>query len=77
MVDSAEKALERIVAAAGGHWSSIAVDRRQGRPMEWLARNEVVGRLARRHGIPTPWNDALTALLRAADAAREIPPPTG
>lgn len=49
------------------HWTSIAVDRRDGRRMEWQARNAVVGRIGRRHGIPTPLNDALTALLAAAD----------
>ncbi len=49
------------------HWTSIAVDRREGRRMEWEARNAVVGRIGRRHGIPTPLNDALTALLAAAD----------
>ncbi len=53
--------------AAGHHWSSIAADRRAGRPLEWQARNEIVGRLGRRHGIPTPLNDAFTTLLRAAD----------
>lgn len=49
------------------HWTSIAVDRREGRRMEWKARNAVVGRVGRRHGIQTPLNDALTALLEAVD----------
>ncbi|MDH3315708.1 MAG: 2-dehydropantoate 2-reductase [Gammaproteobacteria bacterium] len=49
------------------HWTSIAVDRREGRRMEWEARNAVVGRIGRLHGIPTPLNDALTALLAAVD----------
>ncbi len=49
------------------HWTSIAVDRREGRRMEWEARNAVVGRIGRRHDIPTPLNDALTALLEAVD----------
>ena len=63
-------AAERAVAsaqAAGHHWSSIAADRRAGRALEWQARNEVVCRLARRHGIATPLNDAFTTLLRATD----------
>lgn len=38
--------------------------------MEWEVRNAVVGRLARRHGIATPLNDALTALLQSADRSR-------
>lgn len=71
--DAPERSLDRVLGAASGHWSSISVDRREGRPMEWAVRNEVVGRCGRRHGIPTPWNDAITALLRAADATRMTP----
>ncbi|MDJ0849324.1 MAG: 2-dehydropantoate 2-reductase [Myxococcota bacterium] len=65
--DAPEKALRMVLGAAGDHWSSITIDRREGRPMEWRVRNEVVGRVARRHGIATPLNDAITALLAAAD----------
>lgn len=65
--DAPEKVIDRVLAVAADHWSSITVDRREGNPMEWEVRNAVVGRLGRRHGIPTPWNDAMTALLRAAD----------
>ena len=60
-----EQILERIMQAAPDHWSSIAVDRREGRPMEWEARNAVIGRRGRKHGISTPRHDALTDLLRA------------
>jgi 2-dehydropantoate 2-reductase len=49
------------------HWTSIAQDRRAGRLMEWEARNSAVGRIARRHGIATPFNDAMTALLALVD----------
>ena len=72
--DAPEKVLSRVLDAAGGHWSSITVDRREGRPLEWQARNAVVGRLGRRHGIPTPLNDAVTTLLRVADPAFEPDP---
>ncbi len=58
---------ETILATFTGkiesHWTSIAVDRRDGKPMEWEVRNAVVGRLGRKHGIATPLNDAITALL--------------
>ncbi len=72
-IDSADCAqiLDGVLGVAGDHWSSIAVDRREGRPMEWEARNAVVGRRGRVHGIATPWNDAVTALLRAVDLQRE------
>lgn len=65
--DAPEKALSGVLRGAGDHWSSISVDRREGRPMEWEVRNAVIGRLARRHQLETPLNDAITALLRAAD----------
>ena len=65
--DAPDKVLARVLDAAPDHWSSITVDRREGRRMEWEVRNAVVGRLGRRHGIATPLNDAVTALLCAAD----------
>jgi 2-dehydropantoate 2-reductase len=70
--DAPEKALDMMLVAVSDHWTSIAVDRREGRPMEWQARNQIVGKLGRRHGISTPLNDAITALLRASD-----PPASG
>lgn len=65
-----DRAFERIRGAAD-HYSSITQDRIAGRPLEWEARNGVVGRIGRRVGVSTPVNDALTALLRACDGARE------
>jgi len=46
--------------------SSILFDRLAGRELEWDARNGVVRRLGRRHGIPTPVSDVLVPLLAAA-----------
>lgn len=66
--DAAAVMLEKIAGRAPGHLSSIAADRRDGRPLEWDARNAVVSRLGRRHGILTPTNDLVTALLRACSA---------
>lgn len=65
--DVAETTLQEVLHRSSDVWSSIAVDRREGRPMEWIARNQVVGRIGRKHGVATPLNDALTALLDAAD----------
>ncbi|MEM8922863.1 MAG: 2-dehydropantoate 2-reductase [Actinomycetota bacterium] len=65
----ADDAVERFVDGlgfAGDHLSSIAADVIAGRPLEWEERNAVVGRLGRRHGIPTPTNDVITAMLRTA-----------
>lgn len=65
--DAPEKVLSGMLSVAPDHWSSISVDRREGRAMEWQVRNGVVGKLGRRHGIGTPLNDALVALLETAD----------
>ncbi len=64
--DAAHRLLDRFTGGGSGHLPSIAADRRDGRRLEWEVRNAVVGRLGRRHGIPTPINDLVTALLRAA-----------
>ena len=66
--DLAARTIEYFQGPIGEHWTSMAQDRRDGRRMEWDARNAVVGRIARRHGIATPLNDALTQLLALADA---------
>ncbi|MFN0027051.1 MAG: ketopantoate reductase family protein [Acidimicrobiales bacterium] len=65
--EDAGRALDRAVRNAQGHWSSISVDRREGRPLEWQVRNAPIGILGRRHAIPTPLNDLVTTLLRACD----------
>jgi len=46
--------------------NSLHADRLAGRPMELDARNGVIVRLGERHGIPTPLNKALAALLAAS-----------
>ena len=55
--------------APGDGKNSLHADREAGRPMEWDARNGVVSRLGRRHGIATPVSDAVTGLLAAIDEA--------
>lgn len=49
--------------------NSLHADRAAGRPMETDARNGVIVRLGRKHGIPTPVNQMLVALLEAASSA--------
>src|SRR6478735_958844 len=46
--------------------TSILADREAGRPLEWDARNGVVQRLGRAHGIPTPISDVVVPLLAAS-----------
>lgn len=45
--------------------NSLHADRAAGRPMEIDARNGVIVRLGRKHGIPTPCNRMAVALLTA------------
>ncbi|HET9865197.1 MAG TPA: 2-dehydropantoate 2-reductase [Steroidobacteraceae bacterium] len=46
--------------------NSMYADRMAGRPMEYDARNGVIARLGRKHGIPAPMNALMAALLEAA-----------
>jgi 2-dehydropantoate 2-reductase len=48
--------------------TSMLADRRAGQPLEVDARNGAVVRIGARHGIKTPLNGALTALLAAMHA---------
>lgn len=45
--------------------TSILADRQANRPMEWDARNGVIQRLGRTHGIAVPISDVLVPLLVA------------
>ncbi|HET7812352.1 MAG TPA: 2-dehydropantoate 2-reductase [Steroidobacteraceae bacterium] len=49
--------------------NSMLADRRAGRPMEYDARNGVIARLGRKHGIAAPMNALMAALLEAAQQA--------
>ncbi len=50
--------------------NSIHADRQAGRPMEIDARNGVIVRLGRKHGIATPYNQMAVILLEAMARAR-------
>jgi 2-dehydropantoate 2-reductase len=60
-----EKILAGHRAAPPDSVNSIHADRAAGRPMELDARNGVICRLGRKHGIATPYNDMAVALLAA------------
>jgi len=51
--------------------NSLHADRAAHRATEFDARNGVIVRLGRSHGIPTPLNEMATALLEAAQGERE------
>jgi 2-dehydropantoate 2-reductase len=46
--------------------NSIYADRKAGRPMEYDARNGVIVRLGKKHGIGAPMNQVMVTLLEAA-----------
>jgi 2-dehydropantoate 2-reductase len=65
---AAQEVLLGAVKNSAGHMPSIAQDRLAGLPTEWVARNEVVVRLAARHGVAVPLNAAMTTLLRLGES---------
>ncbi|HSO38966.1 MAG TPA: 2-dehydropantoate 2-reductase [Labilithrix sp.] len=64
--DVVEGAVTRYRDSASVAINSLHADRLAGRPMEVDARNGVVVRLGIKHGIATPLNKAVVALLDAA-----------
>jgi len=52
-------------AAPADSINSMLADRQAGRPVEIDARNGVIVRLGRKHGIPTPANSMAVALMEA------------
>jgi 2-dehydropantoate 2-reductase len=63
--DAAHSMAASLAGATVGHRPSTLQDRLAGRPMEHEALNGAVARIGARHGIPTPMNAAVAALLEA------------
>ncbi len=61
----AETILAAQRAAPADGVNSMLADRQAGRPVEIDARNGVIVRLGRKHGIPTPANNMAVALIEA------------
>ena len=62
----ADDLIERAQRGPRDGANSMLADRRAGRPMEYDARNGVIVRLGRKHGIAAPMNALMVALLEAA-----------
>jgi 2-dehydropantoate 2-reductase len=62
----ADGIIERMRGGARNAANSMLADRRAGRPMEIDARNDVIVRLGRKHGLATPMNALMVTLLEAA-----------
>ncbi len=56
---------ERTRQAPRDSGNSMYADRLAGKPMEYDARNGVIVRLGRKHGIPAPMNELVVSLLEA------------
>jgi 2-dehydropantoate 2-reductase len=61
-----DEIVERTRKAPRDSGNSMYADRLAGRPMEYDARNGVIVRLGRKHGIPAPMNALMVTLLEAA-----------
>jgi len=61
-----QQILDRFRAQPPDAVNSILADRMAGRPMEFDARNGVIVRKGQKHGIPTPVNQMVVALLGAS-----------
>jgi 2-dehydropantoate 2-reductase len=68
--DGFAKHIVSLFTRPGGRGNSMYYDRRDGKPMEWDARNGVVQRLGKKHGIATPAADTLVPLLKALSGTK-------
>lgn len=66
--DLADQVIARLRAMPPESGSSMLWDRLAGRQTEYDARNGAVVRAGARLGIPTPYNETVTALLEAVSA---------
>ena len=60
-----EAVIDAYHSAAPDGVNSLHADRMSGRPLELDARNGVIVRMGRKHGIPTPANSMAVAILEA------------
>jgi 2-dehydropantoate 2-reductase len=63
--DHAANLANMLAARRGNRGNSMFYDRRDGKELEWDARNGVIARLGCKHGIATPVSDVIVALLQA------------
>lgn len=67
----AKSEVERLAALPDDVGSSMLYDRLAGRPLEYDALNGAVVRVGNRHGVPTPLNASMVALLGAISDGNE------
>jgi 2-dehydropantoate 2-reductase len=62
--------VDGFMMRTGNRGNSMYYDRRDGKELEYDARNAVICRLGRKHGIATPLSDAIVALLRGVSGRK-------
>lgn len=62
--------VDGFMMRTGNRGNSMYYDRRDGNVLEFDARNTVIQRLGRKHGIPTPISDVIVPLLRGASGRK-------
>jgi 2-dehydropantoate 2-reductase len=67
--DGFAKYIVGLFTRPGGRGNSMYYDRRDGKPLEWDARNGVVSRLGAKHGIATPVADTIVPILKSLSGA--------
>jgi len=63
--DGFAKQIVALFSNPNGRGNSMYYDRRDGKTLEWDARNGVVARLGAKHGIATPIADTIVPFLKA------------
>jgi 2-dehydropantoate 2-reductase len=66
--------LENLVPATAGHWPSMWQDLQAGRRTEIEALNGAICRYGEAAGVATPYNDAISRLVRFLEHARRLHP---
>jgi 2-dehydropantoate 2-reductase len=63
--------LEKQLPPTAEHRSSMLQDIEKGKKTEIDYLNGAVTKLGRKHGIPTPYNDAMAAIIKSLERARQ------
>lgn len=67
----AREFFERLVPSTRGHRASMIADLKRNKPTEIDAMNGWILKLGEKHGIPVPYNETLTRMIRFRAAAKK------
>lgn len=63
--------LKKLLEYPDDKESSMLIDRRKGNPIELNAKNGIIARLGKKHGIETATNDIISLLLKYTNRKSE------